>query len=254
MRLNSRIGSLLLAHLPGGALCCWLAIMPLRPVTPLAITLSQAFLLGLWTAFSHAALWSRFLVLGMGTVYLVGMIGFVAGYPAGALAATTVSLGTAGVLLTARCWGMPLRRVTEPSRLPDPEPYQVQIRDLMSLTFVLALLFAWATGMRGVDRTLLIRMVVFGLGNVVLGLAATGAGLGITPPIKRLPVVLFLSLTLGTLFWFGVNSPSLEDYLEINVCLLMQSVVTYGSLLVVRSCGFRLTRRSSLSGASVPAP
>src|SRR4051812_25953360 len=92
MRLNSRIGSLLLAHLLGGAFCCWLAaIMPLRPVTPLAITLSQAFLLGLWTAFSHAALWSRFLVLGMGTVYLVAMIGFVAGFQGGALAATTVS-------------------------------------------------------------------------------------------------------------------------------------------------------------------
>jgi hypothetical protein len=54
--------------------------------------------------------------------------------------------------------------------------------------------------------------------------------------------VFLLSPTLGTSFWFGVNSPSLEDYLKINVCLLLQAAVTYGSLLVVRSCGFRLTR------------
>jgi len=102
MRLNSRMVSLLLAHLLGGALCCRLAIMPLPPFTSVAITLSQAYLLGLWTAFSDAALWSRFLVLGMGTVYLVAMIGFVAGSQGWALAATTVSLGTAGVLLAAR--------------------------------------------------------------------------------------------------------------------------------------------------------
>ena len=249
MRLNSRIGSLLLAHLLGGALCCWLAIMPLRPVTPLAITLSQAFLLGLWTAFSDAALWSRFLVLGMGTVYLVAMIGL----QGGALAATTVSLGSTGILLAARR-RMALRKITEPSRMPDPESFQVQIRDLMSLTFVLALLFAWATGMRGVDPRLANRMVLFGMGNVVLGLAAAWETLGLAQPTRRAPVVWLLCPAFGTAYWFGVNSPSLDDYLMINVCLLMQSAVTYGSLLVIRSCGFRLTRRSSLSGASVPAP
>jgi hypothetical protein len=53
------------------------------------------------------------------------------------------------------------------------------------------------------DHPNTIQWVVFGLCNVALGLAATGAGLGITPPIKRLPVVLLLSLTLGTLIFLS---------------------------------------------------
>ena len=144
MRLNSRIGSLLLAHLLGGALCCWLAIMPLRPVTPLAITLSQAYLLGLWAAFSVAALWSRLLGLGIGTVYLEGLIDSVTVDQVLQWAATTVSLGTAGVLLTARGRGRELRRVMEPPSRAVPEPWQFKLRGLMIGTVVLALLFAGA--------------------------------------------------------------------------------------------------------------
>jgi hypothetical protein len=87
-------------------------------------------------------------------------------------------------------------------------------------------------------------MVEFGLLNVALGLATAWAALGLAPPIKRLPIVFLLSLTLGTLSWYDVHSPEPDDYLTINGCLLMQAAVTFGSLLVVRSCGFRLIVQS----------
>jgi hypothetical protein len=87
----------------------------------------------------------------------------------------------------------------------------------------------------------LLLTVVFGLCHVTLGLAAAWAALGLAPPIRRLPAVLLLSPTLGTLFWYSVHAPSLDDSLTINACLLMQATVTFGSLLVPRSCGFRFT-------------
>ncbi|MFI5456917.1 MAG: hypothetical protein ACHRXM_15840 [Isosphaerales bacterium] len=250
MRLNPRICSLSIAHLVGGILCCGLfAIMPPIPfklgdlpiVTLLAILLSQAYLLGLWTAFSDASLWSRLLVLGMGAAYLEGLFGLVAGRNAMPLAAATTALATACVLLAARRWGSTLRSITEPPSRAAATSCQIKIRELMILTFVLALLFAGARGMREtVPSNNIIPMVVFSLCNVVLGLAAAWAALGLAQPIKRWPVVFLLSPALATLFWYGVRSPGLAIYWNINVCLLMQAAVTFGSLLVLRSCGFRL--------------
>jgi hypothetical protein len=250
MRLNPRIRSLWIAHLVAGIFDCGLfAIMPRTPshldewplVLFLGILLSQAYLLGLWAAFSNAALWRRLLGLGIGTVYLEGLIDSVTVDQVLHWAATTVSLGTAGVLLTARGRGRELRRVMEAPSRAVPEPWQFKMRGLMIGTVVLALLFAGARDLREMDHPNTIQWVVFGSYNVALGVAATVAALGLIPPIKRLPAVFLLSPTLGTLFWYGMDSPSPEDYLKSNLCLLTQAAVTFGSLLVVRSCGFRLT-------------
>jgi hypothetical protein len=250
MRSNQRVRSLWIAHLIGGIFCGGLyASMPRTPpslsddlplVALLAIVLSQAYLLGLWTAFADAALWRRLLGLGLGTVYLEGLIDLVTAHDVLRWAATTVSLGAAGVLLIARGRGRELRRVTEPSRHAAPDPWQIKIRGLMIWTLVLALLFAGARGLREMNPPDLLLTVVFGLCNVALGLAAAWAALGLAPPIRRLPAVLILSPLFGTLFWYSVHSPSADDSLTINGCLLIQTAVTYGSLLVVRSCGFRL--------------
>src|SRR5215475_617194 len=140
MRMNPRIGFLWIAHLVVGIFYGGLfAVMPRTPplldvwplVTLLAIVLSQADLLGLWAAFSHAALWRRLLGLGLGTVYLEGLIDSVTVDQVLQWAATMVSLGTSGVLLTARGRGRELRRVLEPPGRAVPEPWQFKIRGLM---------------------------------------------------------------------------------------------------------------------------
>jgi hypothetical protein len=115
----------------------------------------------------------------------------------------------------------------------------------MILTLVLAVLFAGAKGMREMEPTFRIRAVVFGLLNVVLGLAAAWAALGLAPPIKRLLGVLLLCPTFETLFWYGMGSPGWDTYWNINVCMLLQVAITFGSLLVVRSCGFRIVQAQS---------
>lgn len=264
MHLNPRICFLTFAHLVGGILRCGLvAILPRTPfilkdlpvVTLLAIFLSQSYLLGLWTAFSDAAIWSRLLMLGLGTVYLEGLIALVAGLHGLQLAAATSSLATAGAHHAARQWGRELRRITEPTSRTAPVSYQIKIQGLMILTFVLAMLFASARGLRKMGHSNLILTVVFSLCNVVLGLAAAWTCLGFAQPIKRLPVVFLLSPALGTFYWYSVRSPGLEVYWNINVCLLIQSTVTFGSLLVVRSCGFRLVRQapSDMKSSSEPS-
>jgi len=249
-----------MVHLVGGILCCGLvAIRPLTPFRPelltfLAIMLSQAYLLGLWTAFSDAALWSRLFVLVIGAVYLEGLLALVASHEGVQWAAATTSLASAGVLLAARRWGRELRRITESASRVAFESYQFKIQGLMILTFVLALLFAGAKGLRETVSSNLTLMVVFSLYNVVLGLAATWAALGLGRPIKRWPAVFLLPPAFGTLFWYGMRSPRLEAYWNLNVCLLMQTAVTFGSLLVLRSCGFRLILRdpTDLESSSKP--
>ena len=162
-------------------------------VTLLGVFLSQAYLLGLWMAFSETGLWSRLLVLGMGAVYMEVLIAVVGDRTVNGAAATT-SLVTAGMFLAARQWGRQLRRIMEPDWHEAARSYQIKIQELMILTFVLALLFAGARGMREMGHQNLILTAIFSLCNVGVDIAAVWAALGLAQPIKRLPVVFLLSL------------------------------------------------------------
>jgi hypothetical protein len=62
----------------------------------------------------------------------------------------------------------------------------------MVLTFALALLFAGARGVRETVNSNLIQTVVFSLCNMVLGLAAAWAAVGLAEPMKRWPIVFLL--------------------------------------------------------------
>src|SRR5262249_7134 len=146
-----RLRSLLIAHVFVGILCCGLVatrhpipfILPHLPLVALfAIILSQAYLLGLWTAFTDAGLWARLFVLSVGTVYLEGLIALAAGEWGLKAAAATPSITTTGVLLAARVRGREIRRITHPASQRAREFYQFKIQGLMILIFVLALVFA----------------------------------------------------------------------------------------------------------------
>ena len=127
----------------------------------------------------------------------------------------------------------------------------------MILTIILALLFAGARGLRERASSDFLWTVVFSLNNVALGVAAAWAALGLGQPIRRCPVVLLLSAALGALFWYSVLPPIAHVYWNITIYLIMQAAITFGSLLAVRSCGFRLVRQTSAereSGSMLPGP
>jgi hypothetical protein len=242
------IRSLAIAHFLVGILCCALvAIVPRTPrileflpvVILLAIVLSQACLLGLWAAFSNAGERILALVLAVGALYLEGQLELVVGQEGLQLAAATTALVAAGVLIAIRRRGTHLWTIAEPASHVGREHYQMKIRGLMILTLVLALAFAGARALRDVGPVSVILTIVFSLCNAALGGAAAWAALGLTPPLKRWPAVFLLSAALGSLFWYAVRSPVSDAYWNINLCLLLQASMTFGSLLVVRSCGFR---------------
>ena len=120
--------------------------------------------------------------LGVGAVYLEGLVALVDRSEGIQLAAASTSLAAAGVLLAARRWGIELRKITESASRLASKSYQIKIKELMVLTFVLALLFAGARGLRETVTSNLIPMVAFSLCNMVLGVGAAWAALGSLSP------------------------------------------------------------------------
>jgi hypothetical protein len=95
---------------------------------------------------------------------------------------------------------------------------------------------------------MILLMTVWAMCFVALGLAALWAALGKVRPLGRGTVVLVLSPLLGAFFAFGAGAPP-QGWAYIILTMLLYAALLLGSLLVVRSCGYRLVRGStSFSG------
>jgi hypothetical protein len=254
---RSRIKLLVIASVVAVILCSgWSAVVTPRGVpftsylpvvTMLALVLSQAYFLGFWTALSEASPGTRLVWLGLGTLALEGLFALAAGNEGERLVATTVSIGTAGALVAARGGGVRLHRFAGPMPPPPPtstpQGLRVSIRTLMVVTLVVALLTAGARSLRELTPLMplyqVLLMAVFGLCSVALDLTASWAVLGSARPWNRGPILVLLTPILGTYFWYCVGSPPIDIYWNITVCLSIQTILVFGSLLVLRSCGFR---------------
>jgi hypothetical protein len=69
-------------------------------------------------------------------------------------------------------------------------------------------------------------------------------------------VVLALASALGVFFSFGINE-GWDSYVFVIMVMVLQAAIVLGSLLVVRSCGYRLVRQamshSDRPGEATPA-
>jgi hypothetical protein len=74
---------------------------------------------------------------------------------------------------------------------------------------------------------------------VATGLASFWAALGTAPPLRRAPVVIALALTLGAFFAVAVGADR-DGCVYIALIMLLYPAVLLASLLIVRSCGYRL--------------
>lgn len=247
-----RLRWLVAAHLGLGIVARLLA--PIEVRTPFGLehillvpffasTLAQAFLLAVWGAASPAPSWVRLAGLVAGAIYLEAL--FPGDLRREFLGICTLTIAVASAsLLVVRWIGLCLNRRADPGRLARPEAGgpRFSIRGLMLFTAAVALLSAGARALRETPTHFLILTAVWGLCFVSVGLVSVWAALGRARPAWRSPVVLILSPVLGAFFALAADAQRAE-WVYIILTMLLYAAALLGSLLVVRSCGYRLVGR-----------
>jgi hypothetical protein len=253
MSADSRLPILAVVHLILGGDTGALASVELRTpfglgkilIVPFfASALCQAFLLSVCGAVSQAQPWVRLAGLVTVAVYLEALIAFGLREHILGLSTFTIVVTTA-TLLVVRWLGIKFTRQDEPgqSAQPQPDGLRFSIRGLMIFTAAVAFLCAGARALRATPTHLLLLIFVWALCFVAVGLVSLWAALGDAHPLGRAPVVFVLSPVLGAFFAFAVGAHPAGWIFSVLIMLLYPAALL-GSLLVVRSCGYRLVRRA----------
>jgi len=197
---------------------------------------------------SHAAVWERLAGLIAGTLYLEILL-WLAIDDDDLRFMTTIATGIVAVVLwLIRLWKAQLVRFLDQPQPGSAEGLQFSIRGLMLFTFAVAVVITAAKGLREVDERLpvLFLVTIWALCFVVTDLAALWATLGIASPVPRSIAVILMSLALGWFFSYTLGE-DWESYFYIMSIMFLQSLCLIGSLLVVRSCGYRLVSHRAMS-------
>jgi hypothetical protein len=212
-------------------------------IVPLfASALCQSFLLSLWGAACQAAPWKRLAGLVAGAVYLEALLATKLREEFLGIATVTIAVTTVS-LLVVQWLGVRITRqeeVGQPAR-SEPEGLKFSIRSLMIFTAGVALLCAVARALQTSPTQQFLLILVWAICFVAVGLVSLWAALGEARPLRRGPVVLVLSSLLGVFFAFAAGAHS-AGWVYILLIMLLYPTALLGSLLVVRSCGYRLVR------------
>jgi len=218
-------------------------IVPLAASAP-----SQAVLLAVWAVASPGALWKRLTGLIVGAAY--GEVLLVADLGAEFLGTAAVTVAAATALwIGVRALGVRSRRRAEEARPGRPASggLRFSIWGLMTLTAAVALLGAGARALQATRLREVLFTLAWVLCFVAVALAALWAALGEAEPRRRVPVVFALSTVLGVIFACAADThPSGRTLILLTMTLY--PAILLGSLLVMRSCGYRLV------GRAVPSP
>ena len=217
-------------------------------IVPLfAVALSQALLIALWGTVSTAAPGKQLARLVVGVVYLEALFSSELRGEFRGLSTVTVVLFTVS-LLVGRALGIRVTRRGGSDQGPrtEAEGLRFSIRGLMLLTVVVALLSSGARLLRATPAHFFLVVVVWSVCFVVVGLVALWVALGTARPPRRVPALFVLSPVLGAFFAYAVHAHE-AGQVYITLTMLLYPTVLLGSLLVVRSCGYRLVRRAAAS-------
>jgi hypothetical protein len=259
--INRRLLSLASGHVVLGIIASLLApiVFPsplgLRSILPpfglgrilivplVASILCQALLLALWATTSGASPWWRLAGLVVGAVYLEAL--FPSDFRREFLGMSTIAVAVTTVaLLVVRALGLRLTRPADPAQpaRPELEGFQFSIRGLMLFTAAVAVLSAAARALQDSPRGFMLLVVVWAMCFVAVGVVALWAALGVSRPLRRGPIVFALSPVLGAFFATAAHAHR-AGCVYILLIMLLYPTLSIGSLLVVRSCGYRFVRR-----------
>jgi hypothetical protein len=222
-------------------------------VVPLvALALCQALLIALWGAASGASAWTRPAGLVAGAVYLEALLPERMRWAFRGTATLTIAVATASLLL-ARALGVRLARRVDPGPPAGhaAEGFRFSIRGLMLFTAAVARLSAGARAVQATPVIPHLLTAVWALGVVAVGLAALRAALGVGRPQRRGWSVLVLAPLLGAFVAVAARAHR-AGRVYILLIMLLYAAALLGSLLVVRRCGYRLTRRAGPSPDPAP--
>ena len=210
----------------------------------IASVLCQALLLSLWGVASQAPLWKRSAGLAAGAVYLEVMVPADLRREFQFISTTTIAVVTAA-LVVVQWFGVRLRRQADldPPARAELEGLRFSIRGIMIFTAAVALLCAGVRAAESSQNRTVLLILIWAICFVAVGLISLWAALGNARPARRAPVVFVLSPLLGVFFAFAAHAHS-AGWVYILLIMLLYPMALFGSLLVVRSCGYRLVRSS----------
>jgi hypothetical protein len=264
MNPKNRVHWLVLAHvvagLTGSGFCAMTRgyNVPALTAQPslLALLLCQGTLLGVWAVFSSRD-WRRRVVVTVVSVLCLDLLANVSLRFDPVIPVVSINtLATAGILSLLRISHVGLRciRVQVGAALAEPAgSLRPSTRGLMFITGLVAALLWGAMWLRKVPREQESLVMAAGFaGLVAVDLLSLRVALGEPRPLLRGAIVLATSLALGALYSYTVHSPDLHVSLSIVAGFALESALLQGSLLVVRSCGWRLVSRPGERRPVVP--
>jgi hypothetical protein len=246
--MNRRIWLLVVVHVVAGiAFSGWAAqegsipfvLSEILLVPPFALACCQSGLLAFWAAMSHGALWRRGVAVITGVVALEFLLGWALDQDEPTwIPAIATGLVTA-VLSIIRLWRSELCSASR--QWNQGNGLQFSIRGLMLLTLVVAVFMALGKHMRqlGVDGPTLPLRFTWASCFAVSNLAAVWAAMGLCSPWFRCGGALLLSLAIAATFCWCFAA-DWESWFYVTTILVLEIALSLGSLLVVRSCGYRL--------------
>jgi len=214
-----------------------------------AILYCQANLLAIWAAYGEEAWGIRLIGLMAGGGCLDGLfwaagLGFI-GLPC----LTIMALAVAILLHVSRPTGVRLRLLRPPPIPPGDGKFRFSIRGLMAAILFVAVLIVATEGLK---ESIAAVLVADGSCFAVAGLVSPWAALGLARPTARCLVAFSIPAALRALFIARIYMAKIEIFLfyYIFFTTILEAALLIGSLLLLRSSGFRLVGRSG-SGAGV---
>jgi hypothetical protein len=146
---------------------------------------------------------------------------------------------------------------------PISQRFQFSIRHLLSITVVVAVVLAIGRGVRAFTDTesnvFVVSIAILVSWIIMVELASLWAALGIGQPMRRLAVVIPAAFVVGPIsVYYRTNViPVPVDwkmYANESALFGLQAIITACSLLVIRSCGYRLVRGDRNEAESSPTP
>ncbi|HEX5447489.1 MAG TPA: hypothetical protein VFW87_26980 [Pirellulales bacterium] len=232
-----------------------------------SLAIAQLILLSFWAGMGSQRAALRFPAAVLGSVYMAALpIGAVWGLGPSSMSQTDLGeefVGNAGpycalvmffaaMASAARRWLVDLRLTSDAEQTVQPRHYQFSILHLLVLTSVAAIVLALKRATRAdaagsptgwqsaADEVLMI--VAF----VINAVCAAWAALAVGPVRMRVGLVLLVAALLGATLAFSGTGESLFWWHApaFAVFLALPSAIIIASLLVVRSCGYRLVART----------
>jgi hypothetical protein len=207
------------------------------------LVLSQTSLLGIWGGSGTNRWWIRLVGVLVGVGYLGPQFGTCIDEldTEIVLLVAFATFAVASVLLVVGCFGPRIRLVSDEGT--PTTRVQFSIRHLMILTFVLACLLALAKWLQpALDLRIVPILLLIGLALALVGLVAVWAILGTKHPLAGTVVLLPVAAGTGLGVATFLPGPEFAIWMTATLTEALSLVV---SLFVIRSCGYRLRRRSA---------